>query len=406
LAATIVTCATLIVGCRPAGAPDLVDKLVVRDSLGVVVVDNPGSAARIELGEMVANSEMLEFDSPPVSGVAAARILDGGRVVLTNDEAKNLLFLEPENGRVISVGRAGAGPEEFANFHDLLRCAGDTVVVRIGAAGLRVLDGHGAFIQSKQKATLRGPTFGITSDCTEVVVNAARGRVSDPVSELVVAWFNLTSDVVREVTRLPLQERQVINFLGSPVPVIVPFAPAASVVVARDHVVLGFGDTPELRWYDRSGNLRRVVRWHAERKPLSRPVREDYERLRLALDSLFRAGTTAQTPSLSEFRLPKAIPLFAGILADDKGRIWLRQYPPLWDGYERLDPSLNTFSNNWWLFSETGELLGTVTTPARFVVKDIRAGHVLGLRVGETGLVRVTTAPLRSSLVDAAPAKR
>jgi hypothetical protein len=54
----------------------------------------------------------------------------------------------------------------------------------------------------------------------------------------------------------------------------------------------------------------------------------------------------------------------------------------------------------WWLFAPSGKLLGSVTTPRRFIVKDIRNGMMVGLLMDDDDVPRLHLLPVRREILN------
>jgi hypothetical protein len=68
--------------------------------------------------------------------------------------------------------------------------------------------------------------------------------------------------------------------------------------------------------------------------------------------------------------LPKSRPAFEALRVDGRGYAWLAQTKGRSNYYE---------ATRWEVFAPTGEWLGAIVTPARFIVHEFRAEHVLGV---------------------------
>jgi hypothetical protein len=214
-----------------------------------------------------------------------------------------------------------------------------------------------------------------------------------------LAWYRPARDSIVAVIKLAKQARQVVPYLGERFPVPVPFADEPLVAVAQDRMYVGRTGRPEIRVYDRTGSLERIVRWPARGAPVTAKDRDDYEKARLGLDARLGKGYTAQTPALGGFRLPDTKPIYSQVLVDDRGQLWVRKVPENWEGLPRSSsPSLNQ-QPEWWVFTAQGQLVGTVTMPPDVVVKEIRNGVVVGLRMDENNVPHMYLAPIRRDLV-------
>ena len=81
----------------------------------------------------------------------------------------------------------------------------------------------------------------------------------------------------------------------------------------------------------------------------------------------------------SQFDTDKPLPLFTGLMADDEGRVWLREYYP----------SLETTTRSYKVFSPDGLWLGRVAVPEGLRVFDVNRGRVLGVMKGEMDVLNV-----------------
>lgn len=370
---------------------------VMRDSAGIRLIDNARDAADRQVGPILDVSRMRTFNGLIQSRMTAARLLQGDRLVLTDDGAHQLVFLDLRSGSRTIAGREGDGPEEFRSFRGLWRCGGDTLVVRSGLADLKVFDSRGRFVRARTASVLRGGVYGSSADCSVVVVR--RTEQSGAVGAAprgTLEWYDIETNANVAIASISAQERQVIAYLGGSAAVVVPFTGMPVIATRRDQVLVARTDIPEIRVYGRRGSLERIIRWSAIPDPLTAADRNQYETLRLRLDTLIRRGTTAQTPSLEQFDLPATKPLFVQLLVDDEGFIWVRKYPKLWDGFERIDETLNAFESEWWLFAPSGELLGTLGLPQGLAVKDISRRTVVGVHPDTMGILQVLVAPIQA----------
>jgi len=181
----------------------------------------------------------------------------------------------------------------------------------------------------------------------------------------------------------------------------VPFTQDWSFAVGGDRLYAGRGGTPEIRVYDRRGTLIRLIRWVAQPAPVTTSDRERYESVRLQLDERVRPGITAQVPALTAYTLPDTKPLFAQLIVDDDGCLWVRQYPELEELLDRGYGAMFAQQDRaWWLFAPSGRLLGSVTMPPRFTIKDIRNGVMVGLLVDDDDVVRLHLLPLKGEILN------
>ena len=131
LGATLVSVALFGSSCTTR-APATPDRgVVVRDSAGVRIVENPSPGALPELA--VATEPLLSVDSGPggdLSGVVAAARLSDGTVVIADEPSHEVRFYGPDGVHKVTVGEQGSGPAELTRPLALLVEQGDTVTVQ------------------------------------------------------------------------------------------------------------------------------------------------------------------------------------------------------------------------------------------------------------------------------------
>lgn len=147
-----------------------------------------------------------------------------------------------------------------------------------------------------------------------------------------------------------------------------PFARDLRVAVDGSSIHTGDGTTWEVRTWDPSGRLARILRVTA---PAERVTTE----LRAAFIDEHFAGSTAdfRKRSIQQERLdepstfPDVLPAFADLKVDRVGRLWVRRYP-----------KPNESTQEWWVFSSEAAYLGRVDLPSPLIVDDIGEDYVAG----------------------------
>jgi hypothetical protein len=375
-----------------------VDGTIVRDSAGIEIVENGPEATTRDLGRMLDEPAGRNVEGLELTRVTAALLLADERIVLTDDPARQLVFVDVPSGSRTAVGRRGPGPEEFESLRAMWRCAGDTLVIRGGVLGLKVYDSGGRFVRMSPATRMRSAAVGVSTDCSSVLIHIPNIQSEDvPNDSATLAWYDVTRDSITEIVDVAMQDRQVIPYLGERFAVAVPFGTAPAIATGGDRLFMARSDSPEVRVYDRGGQLVRIIRWKADPEPLTEQDRSRYESVRLDLDERVRPGTTNQVPTLADFRLPASKPIFSRLLVDDDGRLWVRKYPPGYEGFERAyGTAFADAEQAWWIFSPSGQLLGLGAMPRDVVIKDVRGGKVVGLRLDDDDVPHIWVAPLRA----------
>lgn len=362
-------------------------------------------SARVSLTMILDTARAERIGGLTLTAVTAARSLGDGGIAFTDDGEQQLVLLDSTLTVRARVGRRGDGPGEFRGFRALWRCADDTLVVRSGTVGIKVFDGNGTLARVGTAPLIRGALYGVSNDCAALAIARPSGRMArEQPDSMTLLWYDVAQDSVTDVTTVSLQPTQTIEFLGERVQAPVPFAANPEIVVHNDHLYVGSGATPEVRVYDRSGTLSRVVQWRARPEPLTAEDREQYEVDRRSLDARIRPGTTARTPILDGFTLPTVKPLYSRLIVDSDGQLWVRKYPGRWEGFERLHPSFVEHDPEWWVFDATGRLLGEFTTPRDLMIRGIEDGRVIGVRLDANDVPHLLVVPIREiSPVPAGP---
>jgi hypothetical protein len=147
-----------------------------------------------------------------------------------------------------------------------------------------------------------------------------------------------------------------------------PFTRSFSAAVDRGRIHTGDGTTWEVRTWDSSGRLVRILRVALPPEPVTQELRSAF------VDEYF-AGNSAdyreRTTGHARFRdlsiYPANLPAFSDLRVDPGGRLWVKRYPkPLEKTQE------------WWVFTADAQYLGRVDMPAAFIVDDIGDDYVAG----------------------------
>ena len=202
-----------------------------------------------------------------------------------------------------------------------------------------------------------GPEFTFARDTAVLTAFTTMGTVQDTV-DLVAGRETLTS-IMRT-------ESSIYVFRRSPA-----FGRTNVFAVEPNGIWSSSTDRFELRLYDvDSGRLIRIVRAPKLEQPATKELAEAiYD----------RAYTEAQTPedrrrTVAWFALsprPDTQPAFDLLVADDHARLWVREWSALAQG------------NRWWVFSTSGDLLGSVEVPSGMTITAVRCGWIWGIEQDE-----------------------
>jgi len=120
----------------------------------------------------------------------------------------------------------------------------------------------------------------------------------------------------------------------------------------------------ELTWYPAGGRaVGQIARWSVEDRPVTDA---DWQR-NLQERSSNPRYSESYKQIFREMPRAKTMPLAEGIVVDDDGNVWLRDFRGPLDATSSLT-----------VFSADGELLGSVMVPFRFLPRHIGADFMLG----------------------------
>lgn len=320
-------------------------KATIRDSAGVRIVENAArstapvafrvdSVPTIRLGGLGRTSE---FES----GLAPSqliRLIDGR--YLTAERSR--LRVWDASGRLQAViGRDGSGPGEF-------RRVGEVCILPDGQ--IRVLD------RLLSRVTLLSTTLQPRFTARVPIGDSGKGCYGDG-GHLTIRRSAATSARSRErdfvVIRVgPLGDSLGVvgRFQGSPLQL---FPLRLQLVLEQAGFVIGTGEVPELRRFDRNGDLTQVIRFNERIHRISNRERDaGHPSFFVAVQRSSAGARRGRESTIPNGRWPA----YTSIQASADGLIWINNSP--------RDPR-----SEWYALSAGGELIGRLAPPPRFGVE-------------------------------------
>ncbi|MCI0436311.1 MAG: 6-bladed beta-propeller [Gemmatimonadetes bacterium] len=100
-----------------------------RDSAGVVIIEISGDAGQLPVRDLTGEPlfEIRGEDAPHLGRVGEVEFLSDGRLLVEDNQTRDLHRFSATGALEKRVGRAGEGPGEFQNLTELTAGAGDTV---------------------------------------------------------------------------------------------------------------------------------------------------------------------------------------------------------------------------------------------------------------------------------------
>lgn len=156
----------------------------------------------------------------------------------------------------------------------------------------------------------------------------------------------------------------------------IPFTPLPYASVHRDSVYLVNGYEAEVAVLDEDGVERRRI----DLRPRDAAPGDPWSTLEETLKQQNEDVFLTLLDRMAESEETERVPQLAGLLVDDRGRLWVKRYDPeadaLWvKGYALLPAPGGT----WCIVRPTGEAVATVQMPERVVPLSIEDGRILGL---------------------------
>jgi hypothetical protein len=410
--AVLFTAIVLLNASLSACATDVTpaDGFAVYDSAGIHIVENAGpmwseisawtlaAEPSVEIGADQADSTQHLF------GVTGAERLGDGRIVIANSGTKELRVFDVRGAFVQAVGRSGDGPGEFGTLHRLYRCGKDSLAVD-ELRRVSHFDAQGHFVRTEHIGRRPGDGIqhmeAISADCAAILV-LDREPLVPPFGRGIfhqkqTLYWTATDGKRDTIASFPGRERVTVTLPGfGAAPAPLPWGKEPVWTTDGEVVYLGMADDFEVRAFDRHGALRTIIRWAAERQPVTRADRALFaERREAFLEK--NPGEARLTPELAAYpTLPMEKPAYSRLLLDDEGNLWVRQYPRSETGTPGAPlPRRDENPESWWVFDPSGRLLGTIRIPSALKVLAIRGGHVVALWLDQDEVERVRLYPLQ-----------
>jgi hypothetical protein len=306
--------------------------------------------------------------------VAGTRRLSSGVIVVADGRAQELRFFDEGGGYIRTVGRKGGGPGEFESLRFLRLWRGDSLVVHDGRRRtVSVFDSAGQFARSfrlEPDDSVRFPyPVGLLAG-GELVARGFERREGPPAHGVTrqmipLHRFDLAGAFMGQGPRLDGDEVFVVMMGDDGISAAtMRFGEGTLLGIGPADVVVMPSHLGELTWYPGGGRtVGRIARWPVENRPVTDA---EWER---NLDE--RTANPRMPESIKQaFReMPRdrTMPVAEGIVVDDEGNVWLRDFRGPLDTTSSLT-----------VLSAEGELLGRVMVPFRFRPRHIGSDFVLG----------------------------
>ena len=335
-----------------------------------------------------------EMDGDPMylfQRVAGAGLMPDGRIVVADAGLSVIRVFDAEGTFLSQMGGEGEGPGEFRGLRGVWIVPPDT----IGAwdsHSLRItyFEAAGSLIRTvslEPSAEARGVgsldlLVGALADGSVAIGSLAFGSPdgtgADRVSVERFGPGGAHLERLGETTgfiRIRLGE-------GSRAPI--PFSPYPRFAVRGDAVFHTNGAAPRVHVW--AAGARRAI----DLPPADHDPELAWATLASRLDE---GGSELYRDLLPEAPRSDSIPHLSGLLVDDAGLVWTKQYDPgadaLW-----LDSGSRAFGGTWWVVEPSGRLVATAEVPSSLAPLQVVGDRALGVTVDALGVERIHVHPI------------
>lgn len=378
------------VGCGDPAERE-VPGVVVRDSAGIRIVENPAAA----MNRVVAVSAEPELVLGSLEGepeyqffrVAAAARLSDGSFVVANGGTREVRFYGPDGEHRRTVGGAGQGPEEYRYPVAILVGPGDTLQVQDFLDRVRYAP-DGTFL-GRESADMGRLQAAVGPDAfpegglwladgtlfTPAFVREERRGPPDPgppfrppLRFLRISGDLSTATLLGDFGGIRQQFVQVDAGPRGVAPVVPPFAVSTSYAAGASDgtLVVGDSDFTEVRLFRADGREERA-RWPADREPVTTAEVEAW--LEVQRNAPWTQNRLPQMErAWAAMEVPARKAAFGRVAMGRDGSVWVPESTDF-----DADPA--TFL----VFTAEGHLRGRASLPGPFTVMDAGPGWVLGI---------------------------
>lgn len=388
--ATMVCAAAFWVACSRGS--DAVSDAVVRDSMGVTIVENVGDVWSKPAAFSVSPDPLLRIgqvdgDEPYLfERVVALVALSDGAIVVANVGDNTIRWFDGAGAFLMQRGGRGEGPAELRRVVGMVAGAADSVIVtdattrrllvfsREGDLG-RTVELRRALVSPGRLFRLADGSFVISQSgfVASQLAGLESGVIRVPTPLLVVSADGLQVDTVGV---FPGLEMEILRFdgqtgTGSPL-----FAKWLSYAGAGDRVYVGTADQLVIDVYSRDGELRRSHRALDVDLTIGQDVVDAFRGEMLSQLPDQTPEERAQVEQMiAAMSVPETRPAYATFLPDAVGNLLV------------AERSLTmTPSSRWLVFGPDGAVTGIVTMPAGFEPLTFAEDRVFGTERDDMGV--------------------
>jgi len=361
------------------------DSFTVRDSAGIHIAENTAPAWGEDDGWHLSDQPLVDIgglEGDPdyeLYRVSNAVRLPDGRIVVGNRGTNEIRFYDESGIHLLDAGGEGEGPGEFRWIDWVSQYRGDSLVAYDRRQmRISVFDSAGRFVRTftvpGMDVSGRGRALGVFADGS-VFVAAMSSTPPDNEDEAFrqaepVYSVSPEGEFTDSLCAYPGTERFLHSaggsggtsmvFIGYPM-----FGRSTEYGIHGNSFYVASNDTYEVRVHGQDSVPQSIVRKQHDHLDVTDAdvavLREEQ------LDGGPPGMRDAMVGVLDATPIRETMPAYRGIMLDRIGNLWVEEYRRPGDTVPR-----------WTVFSAEGELLGTMSMPEHFVIRDIGDDYLLG----------------------------
>jgi hypothetical protein len=393
----LLLCGSMLAGCdRGVTQPP---PSVVRDSLGVRIVEHAGDLSPIGSIEVSAKPLFLHGTDPDhysFQRVSDGALLPDGGVVILDSGNQEAILIEEGGKSWRLLATSGEGPDEIRRAQTIHSVGQSTVIIEDDGNGKFMMFSDGTFTESvgtRADVSLTSALMIVGFDAEGrfiMTTSQFNSRFEEPWFQGSVVAFDLAAFRADTVARFDMAARTPRDGPYH------PFGAFGIAISTGGRIVLGRGDLPELRWLTSDGELQQIVRWEPTPVfPNDRDVELFATRIPKELRRVNPGIDRTRLDNLIEMQLARyrvdqdiAMPLYRDIYPDDVGRLWIEEF-----SVRASDDGAAPLT----VMSMAGESLGVVDLPDDLRILDIRRSRILGVVLDDLEVQSIAVFELKVS---------
>ncbi|MHB1191470.1 MAG: hypothetical protein ACYC6F_00365 [Longimicrobiales bacterium] len=323
----------------------------------------------------------------PLNDVQDAVLMSDGRVAVLNRSSQEIYLVGTGIHQWQRIGGRGGGPGEF----DFVRSVSEedgTIGVHDGGHRRWMTFRDTTFLGSRElpRTGAGGPHFPdiVLPDGEALYIADAYAPPGSPggvVIRRIVLVARVQDDVVDTIAVIP-GETGIDKITGvSPL----PWGASYAVVKVDSGIWLGDSALRELKFWSRSGELRRIVRWRSsDDRTLTRRTINGYRDR--AMVGRPREVQASVRRNFREMAFPAEIPAWGALIPGLDGVLWVSDHP----GPAAEEPFRDPYpSQQWWGIDPRGHPAGRLVSPPGLQVTGFGADFLIGIHKDSLGVETV-----------------